>query len=108
MNFKFKDKFLNIKYKMINDTYTVPVNHKNVLVDFFKEVIDDIHNEKLDFEQLKYATQFMSGYKGKEYIDEGIDDVYDKDMVKFIFLGWYIYTFLLKTKNMKLQQTIKI
>ena len=58
---------------------------KNIILkDFLRELLTDLENEDLTEEQLKNIGEFLMEYKYK------IESYSDKDITKFLFLGFYI------------------
>jgi hypothetical protein len=67
---------------------------------FLKNLADDIENDKLNEKELKYTGEFYMSYLVQNQIDNDEDiDVSDKDLVKFLFLGWYMYNIAFKKNN---------
>ena len=77
-------------------------NYQKNIINFLKEVIQDIESENISEEKLDTTRHFLFTYKFHHHIEkQKIDDIDEKDMIKFLFLGWYIYTFMLNTKSKK-------
>ena len=77
-------------------------NYQKNIINFLKEVIQDIESENISEEKLDTTRHFLFTYKFHHHIEnQKIDDIDEKDMIKFLFLGWYIYTFILNTKSKK-------
>jgi hypothetical protein len=70
------------------------INHK--LVPFLKELIESIESNQLSEEQLKHIGEFFMSYRFYENSNENSNET---DIVKFITMGWYIYTQLLKDEE---------
>ena len=69
------------------------------LVSFLRNLADSIEKEELLPEQVQKIGEFYMSYE-KEIYDSGDNSTEDSmDVVKFLTLGWYIYTHLLKNEN---------
>ena len=69
----------------------------NEIVNFLKDVIVDIESGNVKDLKLQYICEFLMGYKFHEFLeDDDIATEDEKDLLKFVFLGWYIYTFILR------------
>ena len=70
---------------------------KQNLILFFKNMADDIENDKLTEKELRSSGEFYMSYLVQNEIDNDQNiHVSEKDLIKFLFLGWYIYNILLK------------
>ena len=71
------------------------------LSDFLRDLADDIDNDVIDDKSLNSIGQFYMGYKLNKEIDETPNATLDeKDLVKFLVLGWYIYRVILRDNSM--------
>jgi hypothetical protein len=67
---------------------------------FLRELAKSIESNDLPEDQLKCVSEFYMSYKfhekrnGNSTNDE--DEFPEKDVAKFITLGWYIYNFILE------------
>ena len=69
------------------------------LVSFLRNLSDSIEKEELLPEQVQKIGEFYMSYE-KEIYDSGDNSTEDSmDVVKFLTLGWYMYTHLLKNEN---------
>jgi|688.fasta_scaffold1617646_1 hypothetical protein len=69
------------------------------LVSFLRTLADSIEKEELLPEQVQKIGEFYMSYE-KEIYDSGDNSTEDSmDVVKFLTLGWYMYTHLLKNEN---------
>jgi uncharacterized protein YeaO (DUF488 family) len=69
------------------------------LVSFLRNLADSIEKEELLPEQVQKIGEFYMSYE-KEIYDSGDNSTEDSmDVVKFLTLGWYMYTHLLKNEN---------
>jgi len=70
---------------------------KQNLILFFKNLTDDIENDKLNEKQLQSLGEFCISYSIQNEIDNDQNiDMSEKDLIKFLFLGWYMYNIILK------------
>jgi hypothetical protein len=94
-------------------TTTIDNENKKELNLFLNELTDSIKNDALSAEQLQHISEFYISYKlsqniTKSTISKESDDIEDIDVIKFITLGWYIYTFLLNQEQKeKKEQEVK-
>ena len=65
---------------------------KRNLILFFRNLVDDIENDKLNERELRSSGEFYMSYLVQNQINNDQDiDISDRDLVKFLFVGWYIY-----------------
>jgi hypothetical protein len=70
---------------------------KQNLILFFKNLADDIENDNLNEKQLRSSGEFCISYSIQNEIDSDQNiDMSEKDLIKFLFLGWYMYNIILK------------
>lgn len=73
---------------------------KQNLTIFFKNLADDIENDKLNEKELRSSGEFYMSYLVQNQIDNDEDiDVSEKDLIKCLFLGWYMYNIALKNNH---------
>ena len=73
------------------------MNNQQQLIDFLRNLANDIENNNIEDEKLLNISQFMINY---HFQNEEISDDYSRnDMIKFLSLGWYIYTQLLNNDD---------
>ena len=66
------------------------------LVPFLRNLADSIEKKELLPDQLQKIGEFYMSYE-KEIYDSGDNSTEDSmDVVKFLTLGWYMYTHILK------------
>jgi hypothetical protein len=63
---------------------------KNSILSFLKDIQTNIENDELSESQLNSLTKIYLEYNFKN------DNLEDKDIIEYMFLGWYIY------KNLKM------
>lgn len=71
------------------------MNNQQQLINFLRNLANDIENNNIEDENLLKISQFMMNFQFQNQQDEQSDDYSNDDMVKFLSLGWYIYTQLL-------------
>ena len=71
------------------------MNNQQQLINFLRNLANDIENNSIEDENLLKISQFMMNFQFQNQQDEQSDDYSRDDMVKFLSLGWYIYTQLL-------------
>jgi hypothetical protein len=70
------------------------------LVPFLRNLADSIEKEQLLPEQIQKIGEFYMSYKLTTENSEGMDGVPEgMDVVKFLTLGWYMYTHILNNEN---------
>jgi hypothetical protein len=68
--------------------------------DFLRDLADDIDNNSIDDKSLENIGQFYMGYKLNKEIDNTPNASLDeKDLVKFLLVGWYIYRVILRERS---------
>jgi hypothetical protein len=70
-----------------------------LLVSFLRNLADSIEKEQLLPDQLKKIGEFYMFYEKEIYDSAENSDEDTMDVVKFLTLGWYMYTHLLKNEN---------
>ena len=68
------------------------------LIDFLDETSKLMKEKKLSENQTRIIGEFYMAFKFNENVDN-ISDLSEKDVVKFLFLGWYIYNMIRISKN---------
>lgn len=73
------------------------------LVLFFRNIADDIENNKLNENQLKSSGEFYMSYLFQKEVGYEVKDIdlSDKDFIKFLILGWYMYNIILQDDKNK-------
>ena len=69
------------------------------LVSFLRNLADSIEKEELLPEQVQKIGEFYMSYEKEIYDSEENSAEDSMDVVKFLTLGWYMYTHLLKNEN---------
>ena len=68
------------------------------LVPFLRNLADSIEKEQLLPEQIQKIGEFYMSYKLTTEDSEGVAPE-SMDVVKFLTLGWYMYTHILNNEN---------
>lgn len=80
-------------------------NSTKCLIPFLRNLADSIEQKQLLPRQLQHVGEFFMEYHYEdEYNDENesldkSDEFDPKELTKFIVLGWYIYSVILKRNN---------
>lgn len=73
------------------------------LAPFLRELADSIDSNKLQQDQLKSIGEFYMNYKMNDEIFNNTtseeNNFEDMDIIRFLTMGWYIYTQLLKNNT---------
>ena len=71
-------------------------NNDIKLVTFLRELADSVESNTIQSDQLKSIGEFYMSYKFNEQKNgNGDNDIEDIDTIKFLTLGWFIYTQIL-------------
>lgn len=76
-------------------------NADTQLIPFLRELANSIEANQLSPNKLKHIGEFYMNYTMQEELseeknDENFDDM---DIIRFLTLGWWIYTHILKNNN---------
>ena len=72
----------------------IKMDNRKELVKFLRELSNSIENNDIKDEKLLEISKFFMKFK---FDENGVYGEYEKDeMVKYMSLGWYIYTYILK------------
>jgi hypothetical protein len=72
--------------------------NKELMIEYLKDIVNDVDNDKVEATQLQRIGLFLMEYKFNMSLDEN-EDITEKDLMRFLLTGWYIYTIVLKTKT---------
>jgi hypothetical protein len=109
----YVDVDINMDYDMDYDMdYTLDVNKdvetKNKKFDnkelsiFLRNLADSIDNETIESNNLKIVGEFYMKYKFNNFKKDGKTyEFTEEEIVKFIFLGWFIYNIILKDSELR-------
>jgi hypothetical protein len=67
------------------------------LLGFLKNAVESIEKNEMSEENVRLAGEYYMKTKFVEYIEN--NDTYDKDMMKYLILGWYMYSIMDEPKN---------
>ena len=73
---------------------------ENIIL-FLRNLADYIEKKELSENKLKIVGEFYMAYNFDEEINkpETQEEIVEKDFIKFLVMGWYIYCILLKNKR---------
>jgi hypothetical protein len=67
---------------------------------FLRDIANSIENDSIEPCDKQRVGEFYMQYKFKNMINDiNSSDIDEKDMIKFLVLGWYIYCVVLKNKK---------
>jgi len=70
------------------------------LILFLRDIANSIENNDINPDDKQRVGEFFMQYKFKNMINDiNSTDIEEKDMIKFLVLGWYIYCVMLKDKD---------
>lgn len=70
-------------------------NGKTVLISFLQELIHSIDQNIISANQLQLVGEFYMNYICSASLEEANNTPTDKEMIKFLILGWFVYKILL-------------
>lgn len=73
-------------------------NNKHDLKMFLNDMSTKLENEQISTEELEMLGEFYMLCKFKKEYSLVKDELDEKDMIKFLVLGWYFYCILQKKK----------
>jgi hypothetical protein len=71
-------------------------NGKTVLISFLQELINSIEQNIISTNQLQMVGEFYMSYMHSTNFKEDDRVPTDKEMIKFLILGWFVYKILLR------------
>jgi hypothetical protein len=74
------------------------IENNKKIIDFLRNTADLIEKNEINEQNLQLAGEYYMRYLCKTEIDE-VDALEEKDLVKFLTTGWYIYNIILKEKT---------
>lgn len=80
--------------------------HRKKLALFLRDIAEQIETNTLEKSLIRHTTDFFMSYQFIEQaiydnqVQEVIPKISTKEIVKFLFLGWYCYTILLLDKRL--------
>jgi hypothetical protein len=77
------------------------------LIPFLRKLADSIENKELEIQQLQSIGEFFMSYQFQEQASKDSDtsgliseNFSQKELLKFVSLGWYVYQVLLRKDNL--------
>ena len=77
------------------------IENNKKIIDFLRNTADLIEKNEIDEQSFQLAGEYYMRYLCRTEIDEVDAKLEEKDLVKFLTVGWYIYNIILKEKNLK-------
>ena len=71
------------------------------IIEFLRNTADSIEKNEIDDQSLQIAGEYYMRNLLKTEVDNQNATLEEKDLVKFLTVGWYIYNIILKEKNLK-------
>jgi len=76
------------------------IENNNKIIDFLRNTADLIEKNEINEQSLQLAGEYYMRYLCKIEIDDSkVATLDEKDLVKFLTVGWYIYNIILKEKQ---------
>ena len=76
------------------------MNNNEILVNFLKELANKIENNQIENNNIIKISQFMMSYNFESSNNNENDEDFSRgDLIKFLSLGWYIYTKVLNSET---------
>jgi hypothetical protein len=74
------------------------IENNKKIVDFLRNTADLIEKKEIDNQSFQLAGEYYMRHLCKTDTNITLEE---KDLVKFLTTGWYIYNIILKEKNIK-------
>jgi len=72
------------------------------IIEFLRNTADLIEKNEIDDQSFQIAGEYYMRYLLRTEVDDVQNTtIEEKDLVKFLTVGWYIYNIILKEKNLK-------
>ena len=82
------------------------VSSKEEIILFLRNLADSIENNTLQSEQLEKVGEFFMSYKMTQNENKNTEEEFDTmDVIKFITMGWYIYSILLDKDKTPIEES---
>lgn len=75
------------------------IENNKKIIDFLRNTADLIEKNEINEQTLQLAGEYYMRHLCKTEIDDVNATLEEKDLVKFLTVGWYIYNIILKEKN---------
>lgn len=79
---------------------------RHKLAIFLRDIADQLQTNTLSKPLVRHTSEFFMSYQFIEqaikdnHTQEGVPKLSTKELVKFLFFGWYCYTILLSNKSL--------
>ena len=70
----------------------------NEIIVFLENIISDIKSNNISQDHMQQVTELFLNLKMENKIEDTVESYSDKEFIKFLSLGWYVYTEYLKKK----------
>ena len=77
------------------------IENNKKIIDFLRNTADLIEKNEISEQRLQIAGEYYMRHLCETEIDDVNATLEEKDLVKFLTVGWYIYNIILKEKNLK-------
>lgn len=71
----------------------------NEIIVFLENIINDIKSNNISQDHMQQVTELFLNLKMENKIEDTVESYSDKEFIKFLSLGWYVYTEYLKKNN---------
>ena len=71
------------------------IENNKKIIDFLRNTAELIEKNEIDEQSFQLAGEYYMRYLCKTEIDEVDAKLEEKDLVKFLTVGWYIYNIIL-------------
>ena len=71
----------------------------NEIIVFLENIISDIKSNNISQDHMQQVTELFLNLKMENKIEDTVESYSDKEFIKFLSLGWYVYTEYLKKNN---------
>ena len=75
------------------------IENNKKIIDFLRNTANLIEQNEIDDQSLQIAGEYYMRHLCKSEIDDVNATLDEKDLVKFLTIGWYIYNIILKEKT---------
>ena len=90
---------------MSDSTDIIPINRTNKnenLIIFLRTLADSLESKTLEDNKIQLVGEFYMKYQFHDFsTDNTVEKINEEDLKTFIFLGWFIYCFILKDPRFK-------
>jgi hypothetical protein len=77
------------------------IENNKKIIEFLRNTAELIEKNEISEQSLQIAGEYYMRHLCKAEIDDVNATLEEKDLVKFLTVGWYIYNIILKEKNLK-------